>query len=253
MKLFSRFFSSSSDTDTRTFDAPVKPDEAFFVIGDLHGCDHLLGQLLGKIEQADKDGQARLVFVGDYVDRGEESAAVLRRLFDLQNTSAICLAGNHEDMMLKFIDQPAERGARWIKFGGLQTLASFGVSGVSTGSNGQALEHARDQLIQAMGDDLIAWLRSLPTFWQSGNVAVVHAAADPAVPVDQQQERVLKWGHKDFTQTPRQDGIWIVHGHTIVDSPAIEKGRVSVDTGAYATGRLTAASISDQGIDFLQA
>ncbi len=253
MKLLRRLFSSSSNANTRTFDAPVQPDESFFVIGDLHGCDRLLEQLLDKIDQANKDGQARLVFVGDYVDRGEESAAVLRRLFELQNTSAICLAGNHEDMMLKFIDQPAERGARWIKFGGLQTLASFGVSGVSTGSNGLALEYAREQLVEAMGDDMVEWLRSLPTFWQSGNVAVVHAAADPAVPIDQQQERVLKWGHKDFTQKPRQDGIWTVHGHTIVDSPTIENGRVSVDTGAYATGRLTAASISDQGIDFLQA
>ncbi|WP_457650561.1 metallophosphoesterase [Profundibacter sp.] len=253
MKLLRRLFPSSPDANTRTFDAPVQPDESFFVIGDLHGCDRLLEQLLDKIDQANKDGQARLVFVGDYVDRGEESAAVLRRLFELQNTSAICLAGNHEDMMLKFIDQPAERGARWIKFGGLQTLASFGVSGVSTGSTGQALEYAREQLVEAMGDNMVEWLRSLPTFWQSGNVAVVHAAADPAVPIGQQQERVLKWGHKDFAQKPRQDGIWTVHGHTIVDSPTIENGRVSVDTGAYATGRLTAASISDQGIDFLQA
>ncbi len=253
MKLLRRLFSNSPDTDTQPFDAPVAPDESFFVIGDLHGCDSLLTRLLDKIDQADKDGQARLVFVGDYVDRGEESAAVLRRLFALQDTSAVCLAGNHEDMMLKFIDHPVERGARWIKFGGLQTLASFGVSGVSTGSSGEALEYARDQLIEAMGDDLIDWLRALPTFWQSGNVAVVHAAADPSVPIDQQEERVLKWGHKDFRDKPRQDGIWTVHGHTIVDNPIIENGRVAIDTGAYATGRLTAASISHDGIDFLQA
>ncbi len=253
MKLLRRIFSNSSAPDTETFDAPVKPDEAFFVIGDLHGCDSLLARLLDKLDQTEGGGLARLVFVGDYVDRGEESAAVLRRLFALEGSPAVCLAGNHEDMMLKFIDDPVERGARWIKFGGLQTLASFGVSGVSTGSSGDALEYARDQLVEAMGRDMLDWLRALPAFWQSGNVAVVHAAADPSVPIGQQKERVLKWGHKDFGHKPRQDGIWTVHGHTIVDSPTIENGRVAIDTGAYATGRLTAASISDRGIDFLQA
>lgn len=253
MKFLHRLFSSSPDTDTQPFVAPVLPDQPFFVIGDLHGCDSLLSRLLDKIDQADKDGQARIVFVGDYVDRGEESAAVLRRLFALKDTPAVCLAGNHEDMMLKFIDHPVERGARWIKFGGLQTLASFGVSGVSAGSSGEALEYGRDQLVDAMGEDLIDWLRALPTLWQSGNLAVVHAAADPLVPIDQQEERVLKWGHKEFRHKPRQDGIWVVHGHTIVDSPTIENGRVAIDTGAYATGRLTAARIDHHGIDFLQA
>lgn len=92
MKLLRRLFSNNPDTDTQPFDAPVAPDEPFFVIGDLHGCDSLLARLLDKIDQADKEGQARLVFVGDYVDRGEESAAVLRRLFALQDTPAVCLA-----------------------------------------------------------------------------------------------------------------------------------------------------------------
>ena len=106
-------------------------------------------------------------------------------------------------------------------------------------------------LAQAMGDDLIAWMHALPSFWISGNVAVTHAGADPFRPVNDQPTRNLLWGHPEFEKTPRADGMWVIHGHIIVDQPRIEAGRVAIDTGAYATGRLTAAHISRGGVSFL--
>jgi len=86
------------------------------------------------------DPDAPRVFVGDYVDRGENSADVLRTLFALKDDrKVVCLIGNHEDMMLGFIDDPEKKGARWLRYGGLQTLASFGIGGVTSSSEGAAL------------------------------------------------------------------------------------------------------------------
>ncbi len=256
MNLLRRLFSSAQKAGQNSFGAEIAPEKPFVVIGDIHGHDRLLSGLLDNLGDREDTKDLPIVFVGDYIDRGEQSADVLMRLFGLcspVDSRVVCLAGNHEDMMLKFINDPAERGARWLKFGGLQTLASFGIGGVTIGSSGAALEDARDKLVDAMGENLLKWLETLPTHWQSGNVAVVHAGADPAVPISEQSPRTLKWGHKDFGQLLRRDGIWIVHGHTIVDTPRYENGRISIDTGAYATGKLTAAIIKPESVEFLQA
>ena len=106
-----------------------------------------------------------------------------------------------------------------------------------------ALFDTRDALAEAMGADMIAWLARLPSLWQSGNVAVVHAGADPDRPMDQQLDHTLHWGHHAFFKRPRTDGTWIVHGHTIVANPQARDGRISIDTGAYASGRLTGVRI----------
>lgn len=236
-----------------TFTAPMAPDVPFYAIGDIHGCTELLTKLHTQIKAENSD--IPVVLVGDYIDRGEQSADVLRRIYAWAQTPdspIICLTGNHEDMLLKFLDEPEDRAARWLRYGGLQTMASFGVSGVSDTSKGAELRAARDALALAMGDPLIEWLRALPTRWQSGNVAVVHAGADPDLPIDEQDPRILKWGHRDFRHLTRKDSVWVVHGHTIVEHARAEHGRIAIDTGAYATGRLTAVHISTEGARFLQ-
>ncbi|WP_415919321.1 metallophosphoesterase [Tateyamaria sp. SN6-1] len=220
----------------------LAPDQAFVALGDVHGRADLLNRALNRV------GSAQVVCVGDYVDRGEQSAEVLRTLS--ARGDIICLSGNHESMMLRFIDDPAQAGPRWLRYGGLQTLASFGVRGTTPLSDGAALRRARDTLVEAMGGPLVAWLRDLPTRWQSGNVAVVHAAADPHTPIADQSSAHLRWGHAAFHQTRRKDGVWVVHGHTIVDAPRADEGRISIDTGAFATGRLTLAHIDRDGVRF---
>lgn len=222
----------------------VAPDQALFVIGDIHGRIDLLDKLLDKAPEG-----AQIICVGDYVDRGEESADVLRRLQSLPDV--ICLTGNHEEMMLGFIDAPERTGARWLRYGGLQTLASFRLRGISASTRSEDLIAARDQLVDAMGAPLIAWMRGLELMHQSGNVTIVHAGADPQRPLDYQDTAVLTWGHPDFLSKPRTDGQWVVHGHTIVDAPSAEQGRIAVDTGAYASGRLTAAHITADGVTFV--
>lgn len=223
---------------------PVSPDAPFQAVGDIHGRADLLERLIPMLD----DGMTR-VFVGDYIDRGEDSAAVLARLME---SGAICLKGNHEQMMLDFLDSPERRGGRWLRNGGLQTLASFGV-GLSDAADPAALKEARDALRERMGEEMERWLRNLRLDWSSGNVAVVHAGADPELPMEDQAPEVLIWGHPAFERVQRRDGLWVVHGHTIVDAPGTEGGRISIDTGAYATGRLTAATVAEGEVTFLAA
>ncbi|WP_417723215.1 metallophosphoesterase family protein [Salipiger sp.] len=241
MKLLPRLFSRRP-----AFSAALAPDQAFYAVGDVHGCDAQLERMLDTLA-AGGHPTAALVMVGDYIDRGDESAAVLSRLFEIQQAAPqgqmICLKGNHEAMLLAFLDDPARNGPRWMRHGGLQTLASYRIAPPMRPDPADAWHAARDQLRAALGEDLELWLKALPTRWQSGNVLVAHAGAQPTLPVEAQPEDALLWGHPDFLTRCRTDGLWVVYGHYITDNPEPADGRIPVDTGAYATGRLTAALV----------
>ena len=223
--------------------APSKP---FYAIGDIHGRFDLLTRLMDQL-----DPDIPVICVGDYVDRGEASAEVLR--FLLERPDILCLKGNHEDMLLGFLDNPKRNGSQWLRYGGLQTLASFGVSGVTETAPEDDLKHASDALEAAMGAELISWLRALPMRHQSGNIFVCHAGADPHTALDDQQDRHMLWGHPEFAKKARSDGTWVLHGHTIVESPTVQNTRISIDTGAFATGILTAALVQPGGVEFISA
>lgn len=236
------------------FIGALAPDVPFYAIGDIHGSDLLLERLIQKLANL-AHPEARLVCVGDFVDRGEQSAQVLHRLFEMQNNAGdlmVCLMGNHEHMMLKFLDEPVSHGARWLRYGGLQTLASFQVAGLP-GSSATELEWIalRDRFREALGPELENWVRNLPSHWKTGNVSVVHAGADPSMPIEGQDRATLLWGHPDFFKVPRKDGEWVVHGHTIVDVAQAKDGRIAVDTGAYATGKLTAALVERSRVSLI--
>ena len=237
------------------FTTPLDLPAPVAVIGDVHGCDALLGRLLDRIARdpamTPATGPAApVVCVGDYVDRGEASAAVIDRL--MARPDLVCLKGNHEAMALGFLDDPHRHAQRWLRFGGLQTLASFGVPGPDP-ATGRGLDRVRDDLALAMGDARIAWLRALPLTWRSGNLLVTHAGADPATGPDDQRDRHLLWGPPDFMTATRTDGLWVAFGHVIQDAAFAEAGRIAVDTGAYATGRLTAAILGDGPVRFVTA
>ncbi len=217
------------------FSAPA-PENPICVIGDVHGCIAQLEELLKEIPQ-----DHRTILVGDYIDRGEHSAEVLQLISE--HSGFTCLMGNHEDMLLHFLDDPEKGGPRWLRYGGMQTLASFRVRGVRPEMNKGELQDCRDQLHEVMGDDLIQWLNSLKTHELSGNVLVAHAGADPLSPPGLQPEETLVWGHPGFQTVDRRDGIWVVHGHTIVKKAAARRGRIAIDTGAFATGVLSAVCL----------
>ena len=234
-----------------------EPDRPLYLIGDVHGRADLLERLFEMID-ADQSAsgveQPLAVFLGDYIDRGTDSRRVLQSLHAMQQSLAtdpsaegemLCLMGNHERMMLDFLDMPVEAGPRWLRNGGIQTLESFGLQGVPEEAGPEVLEAARDALAEALGtgqpDGLESWLRDLPLIAQSGNVALVHAACDPSLPIDGQPPNALLWGHPEFFIRPRADGLWVAHGHTVVSRPAVAEGRIALDTGAWFSDRLTAA------------
>lgn len=234
--------------------AGLASDGLVYAVGDVHGRADLLAMLLDRID-ADREmrgGRGGIVFLGDYVDRGDQSREVLELLLERVGEARppVFLMGNHERMLLDFVEDP-EAGRRWLRFGGLQTLMSYGVGGVGGGGGGADLTPVRDRLIEAMGPHLDFLRTRLALSHRSGNVLFVHAAADPRVPPERQEQEVLLWGAPDFESRARQDGLWVVHGHTVVSEPRSAGGRVAVDTGAYFSGRLSAARIDGETLDFI--
>ncbi len=230
-----------------------------YAVGDVHGRHDLLERLLARIVEdfrasGGAPGPARVVFLGDYVDRGDgarETIAALRALAGGGDIAPLFLMGNHEEMLLRFLREPAT-GAHWVRNGGLQTLASYGIAPGGTFQSEEDAVAVRDALREAMGRDL-DFLESLQLCHHAGNVFFAHAGADPDVPTDEQDVQTLLWGSRRFQETVRADGMWVVHGHFVVDHPAAENGRIAIDTGAYFSGRLTAARIAPGDVRFIQS
>ena len=154
-------------------------------------------------------------------------------------------------MFLEFVDIPARAGPQWLRNGGVQTLESFGICAPSDNQDPDALVIARDALIEQAGRNCIDWLRALPLVWQSGNVAVSHAGGDPSRAIEPRRGHGLLWGHRDFLSKQRGDGLWMAHGHFIVPQAHMRAGRIAIDTGAYSTGRLSAAIVEPGSVRFL--
>lgn len=231
------------------------PNELVYVVGDIHGSIDKLEALLGQIDADIQDspgGTGKVVFVGDYIDRGDASADVLRFMADVTTAypeQLVGLMGNHERMLLDFLSDPTGSAKRWIRYGGLQTLASFGVgAGLTTDSRnaGDLLDAAGD-LMEAMGPELVEWITNLPLTWSSGSLWVVHAGADPKVSMEAQQPKTLLWGSEAFLKQERTDGKWVAFGHQPFDTPFAEAGKIAVDTGAVYGGAMTAARIDTTG------
>ncbi|MCH2163664.1 MAG: metallophosphoesterase [Marinovum sp.] len=238
------------------FDAPLHPETTAMVVGDIHGRADLMLQMFTKLDTLNHN-DAHLIFVGDYLDRGEDSARVLSTLYQFHTGAQpglmTCLKGNHEQMLLDFLDAPAEHGPRWLRHGGLQTLASFKLAVTASPNAERDWIGLRDAFRDALDPQIEAWLRSLPLTWQSGNLFVCHAGTNPDKPISEQSDAGLLWGHPTHYERPRKDGIWVAHGHIIVDKARPTMGRIPVDTGAYATGRLTCAIIEPGAVEFLTA
>lgn len=232
-------------------EVPPAPECEVAVVGDIHGRADLLDRLLGRLEQVAPGAQ--LVFVGDYVDRGPDSRAVIETLRAM--SGAVCLKGNHEAMLLDFLDGHEGAARRWLFNGGTRTLESYGVA-LAEDAGAAEVARARAAFAAALGRAAERWLRELPLMWRSGNLVVTHAGPDPArpIPAPGEREDELLWGHARFMRAGRSDGVWVAHGHWIRLRPEVGESRISVDTGAFDTGRLSAAVISPAGrVRFVRA
>ena len=246
-----RFHKSYRKRSSEVAAPAVADDERIYAIGDVHGRCDLLEALIEKIGLDAKNRSAgrrdRVIFLGDYIDRGDHSREVLERLILLrQLVGARCtfLLGNHEAALLGFIEDPLE-GRSWLDFGGKQTLASYGVAQPSAEPNRAELLALRDTLHSAMGEH-VSFLRDLSRFARSGDVLFVHAGLDPTFPLELQPDAALFWGHVENGHISGLPGYRMVHGHYAHREPVSEAGRICVDTGAYYTGRLAAVRLDEE-------
>lgn len=214
-----------------------------YAIGDIHGSLPQLETLI-KACRSDAGGRPlRFVLLGDYIDRGPDSAGVMRFIIDQQSLlgdSVIALQGNHEAMMLDVLDGTAVL-VNWLLSGGAATLQSYGVNHPS-----------------ALPGPHLDWLRGLPLSYDDGRRFFVHAGIDPRQPRDAQRPHDLLWIREPFLSDRRDHGRLIVHGHTpLLDGkPDLRSNRLNVDTAAVFGGHLTAAVFDDTQtapLSFLQA
>ena len=245
----------------RTPDAPpafVPADQIHYAIGDIHGRVDLLRTILKTIN-ADADltptKTVHLTFLGDYVDRGQESRGVIELLTMLTRDGGghvIALKGNHEEALLTFLDDPST-GPAWAEHGGRETLRSYGVEAPRTVSDAEGWVLARDAFASALPAAHLEFLQDLQMFTAVGDYVFVHAGVRPGVPIDEQTPRDLLWIRDAFMDGPRalQNAV-VVHGHTPAAEPTLGPGRIGVDTGAYATGVLTAIRLEDDRQSFLR-
>jgi serine/threonine protein phosphatase 1 len=233
----------------------AKTHRRIYVIGDIHGCSELLDRMIGHIER-DLGGlpgaECLTVTLGDYFDRGPDSRGVIDRL--ARNpfpTPYVALKGNHEELFETFLREPAV-GRHWRQLGGLETLHSYGVR-VGSMMIGRSYENAADALRQALPPQHREFLSSLRLSLDLGRYFLCHAGIRPGIPFDRQDPEDLMWIREEFLLSRMDFGKVVVHGHTPTEEPEVLPNRINIDTGAFATGRLTCVVLEEGKHRFITA
>jgi serine/threonine protein phosphatase 1 len=222
----------------------IPPGERIYAVGDVHGCLDLFEALIAAIEQDDAaraSAETTIVLLGDLVDRGEDSAGVVTAARALQARRKVrILLGNHEEMFLRCFDD-LELLRHFLRFGGRETMLSYPVDveewNQSTLEEAQALMRA---VVPQADRDYMAGFEDTIV---SGDYLFVHAGIEPGKPLEEQSVSNLRWIREPFLSHEGDFGFTVVHGHTITDEPEIRTNRIGIDTGAYASGRLTALGL----------
>jgi len=251
------FRSRPKASERAAFDAASSEGRLIYAVGDVHGRLDLLKRLMGRI--ADDlptaprgTGAPVLLFVGDYIDRGAQSRGVIDMLIALRDSSGFdvrCLKGNHEATLLGFLED-SSTGPDWGLFGGGKTLKSYGVT-PPLGANLVEWDAARDAFAAALPTKHLDFYRSLPTHIAIGDYLFVHAGVRHGVELEAQSEQDLLWIREAFLRETRPFEKFVVHGHSPTNQPYFGPHRICVDTGAYASGILTAARLKDADRSFI--
>lgn len=217
-----------------------------YAVGDIHGRLDLLDKLLADIQRDVAERPSRkvlLVFLGDLIDRGPNSAQVLERLrtYSHDGVQAVFLLGNHEEVLLRILSGDTSLIPNWLMYGGLECLKSYGIDPQLIGvyPDQKALAIIR----MAIPKQHEEFLRTFIDTCQFGDYLFVHAGIRPGIAIDDQAQSDLRWIREPFLLDESDHGCVVVHGHTI--SAAVEErpNRIGIDTGAYKTGVLTALVI----------
>ncbi len=236
-------------------DAAAPAGMRLYAIGDVHGRADLLAIMHRSIAQEiERDGVTdwRIVHLGDYVDRGPQSRQVLELLVAAcgRDARTLALMGNHDEGFLDFLADPMN-ARLFIDFGGFDTAASYGV--VLRTESRDALYQSHAELMAAMPEAHLTFIRDLKRSVSFGDFFFCHAGVRPGVPLGEQDPHDLIWIRREFLDYRGTFEKVVVHGHTPHDAPQVLANRVNVDTMAFATGRLTALVVDGREKRFLVA
>lgn len=224
-----------------------------YAVGDVHGRSDCLGELLEMIV-ADRrdmpDGKSRIIMLGDYGDRGPDSRGVLEILTArADEPDFICLKGNHEQWLETFLDDGEAVGDSFLYWGGLETLASYGIPIELTGQSHAELSR---MLARAMPSEHRKFLTRLGTSHSEGDYFFCHAGVRPGVPLEEQDPHDLMWIRNDFLLHTGSHGKVIIHGHTPWLDVDVHPNRINIDSRAYETGILSCVVLEGDNHRFLQ-
>ncbi len=231
--------------------APVPPatipaGQRVYAIGDVHGCLDLLDQLLAAIDADDaarESAATTLIFLGDLVDRGPDSAGVMERVRRLceQRSDVRLLLGNHEEVFLAALEGDAKALKLFTRIGGRETAISYGIT--PSDYEGMDYDELGSALSASVPPEHRALLANGADMETVGDYVFVHAGVRPERPLDQQRGVDLRWIRDSFLHHRSRLDKMVVHGHTIADEVEFKPHRIGVDTGAYLSGRLSAVGL----------
>lgn len=231
-------------------------DLRIYAIGDIHGMSKHAAEMFAEIDRdvaSTRDGgRAIVVSLGDYLDRGPNSREVIDLLAmrsRLHGDNFIALRGNHEDVFLRFLEKPEAAGPLWLELGAAATLNSYGVKLPAGRAD---FKQIREDLSSRLPLEHLIFLQSLRFSFSLYDYFFSHAGARPGIPLLKQTEADLLWGRSSKYEKDVQFEKMIVHGHTPVNQPEMNRSTINIDTGAYATGRLTALKIEPKGISLIE-
>lgn len=229
-------------------------DRLTYAIGDIHGRVDLLRLMVEKIKRdaKERNERPRLVFLGDYIDRGPDSPEVLDEICALKRADWCdieVLMGNHEESMLLFMTTP-HVGPAWVEHGGDATLVSYGLS-LPQGRTREDWEGLSEAFKAAVPQRHVDLLETMKVTFQSADYLFVHAGVKPGVPLADQDRSAFLWIRQEFLNSKKSCEYVVVHGHTPEPAIANDPWRIGLDTGAYATGVLSAVRLSDTEREFI--
>jgi serine/threonine protein phosphatase 1 len=224
-----------------------------YAVGDVHGRADLLNALFSRVDahlQAHPVAQPVQVFLGDYIDRGPHSREVLDLLIARRRRHLVlCLKGNHETFAAQFLSDPSVL-SDWKHVGGINTLLSYGVA-PSTSEDLRGQRAAATAFGQALPGSHRRFLDGLALSFICGDFFFAHAGVRPGIPLRQQRQQDLLWIREEFLLHEEDFGKIVVHGHTPAREPDVRPNRINIDTGAYATGRLTCLVLEGEQMAFI--
>ena len=244
MRFLTRLF--KREIETAPPECHVPEGMRVYAIGDVHGRLDLLDALLARIDGDDAartPAETRILLLGDLIDRGPDSRGVVERVMErVRHDPRIrCLSGNHEELLVKLWRGEASLAPTFHRAGGRETLLSYGVDPEIY--DGWTFNELAEGVRAIVPEAHVAFLAELGSGMAIGDYYFVHAGIRPGIPIARQRISDLRWIREEFTRSTVMHDAMIVHGHSPRAAVDVQPNRIGIDTGAYATGILTALAL----------